>query len=186
MPSAEVNKKVETINDALEAIHTQLKNEPELKDALRFRLSEKTGRRWEKVFNYCGPDVDTLRLLQRNHEAWTIQPHLFVGQTTPRPMLECHPLLVVASECIQLDVEKAWSRMRKRAWCVTYSKLEKRFRQSIATLADILVTAFPYNTADLMKKLEGYSTAGSRYQCWMDDFGVGVIFYLGTEIDEFM
>lgn len=157
---------------------------PSENDSLR--RGQRRTPRWQKVFDFVGPDSETLAVLRQNQEVWTLQPQLFVGLTSSPPQANCHPLLIVACSCMQLEFEQAWAKMLRRAWCVIYSRLEKRFHTPIARLAEIILTTLPYTKSDFERKLAHYSTAGSRYECWINDFGEGVIFYLGRGIEEFM
>jgi len=176
----------EEINQILEEIHRRVATDKALKKSINFTVKPKTSdsTEWQKVYEYCGPDPDTVGLLQRHSSIWQQDPGQFVTVST-QAVHYPHPVVYVAGKCMQLDSNEAWMVILRRCSCRVLSYLQKTYKMPAEQIAQHLHAspwAVSYSRDELVEKIKQLTDAGSRYELWEQDLGVGALFVLGRQL----
>ncbi|KAK5308750.1 hypothetical protein LTR70_010822, partial [Exophiala xenobiotica] len=87
------------INQILEAIHRRVATDKALKKSINFTVKPKISdsTEWQKVYEYRGPDPDTVGLLLQQSPIWQQDPGRFVAVST-QTVHYPHPVLYVAGK----------------------------------------------------------------------------------------
>ncbi|KIW58025.1 hypothetical protein PV05_02577 [Exophiala xenobiotica] len=84
--SGDANEKAAIINHILGEIHSVLAEDEDISKLVRYKVKERGENdrtRLAKIFEFMGPDDDTLNLLNSNISAWTTDPAAFWMRPAP-------------------------------------------------------------------------------------------------------
>jgi hypothetical protein len=175
----------EEYNGVLESIVSKVKKNRHLRAKLNFSIQRKKAPRWETVYEFRGPDLETVSILQEYRVSWTQDPALFLTLSLAPLQGISHPLAFAGGQCLWWERQDAWGAMIRRAHLVNFSKVQKGFDLSIEGMAEILQPYFPsYTKNELIDKGKELLRRGSVLETFAEDICAGAIFGFGREFTD--
>ncbi|MCJ1477232.1 hypothetical protein MMC13_005903 [Lambiella insularis] len=174
------------INATLAQVYQHLDSNPAWKSKLDYVVSRKgQAARLQKIFEFQGPDIDTLVLLHQYRETWTTHPMNFALCGLGESATSNHPVLQAALHCLALEQRNAWATMLRRCQCMVLSTLQKLYRMTPEDVAAGLAPIHEsYRGEKLATKVKYLLDAGSKYDWLEQQLGRGVTFVLGKTISD--